>query len=1741
MNPVKLFFTLISIYFYVINDATGAIVISNGTGGGNWTAGATWIGGAEPAAGDDVVIADGDVVNVDANRTCNKLTINADGAGIDFTAFTINSVIALTVTTDIDFALVNSASATFTMAGPGLSQLLISGNFTNYATGGTTTFSLASSSRVRYRGAGAQTIIAVNYGALLSQSIGGRTLASSGTIGVAGVFTPGTNSYTNTGSTIDFNGVATQTVVAFNYNNLTVSNTTTVTLVNAGTIGIAGTFTPAGATTYTVTGSTVNFNGSGGQAIPAFTYNDLTSSSTGARTLASSGTVGVGGTFTPGTNAYTITGSTVSFNGTAAQTVPAFNYNNLTVANTSTVTLAGTGTLGVGGTFTPAAATYTITGSTVSYNGTAAQTVTAFNYNNLTVANTSTVTLAAAGTVGIAGTFTPGTPSYTVTGSTVHFNGGAAQTIPAFTFNNLSQTNTAGVSLTGNVNLNGTLTINSGLFTTTGQNFTLVSNASGTARIAEITGGGAGPNITGNIIMQRYTTGPTQWRFLCSAVSGATIGSWIDDFTTSGFTGSDCPPTNCTGGCSATCNFASVYSYDETVAGTSGNGFVAATNTTNTIDINKGLWVYLGANPLTFDVTGPPNKFTQAPAITFTASGGSDHDGWNQIANPFPSAIDWDDADWTKTNVDDTHYIWNSNGSYASYSTTGGGVNGGTRYIASQQSFWVKANAGSPVISMNEGVKAAAQNPSFLRMAHSPNTSNYPIAFKDFPVPLNTNDIPNSLLLTASGNGYDDEMKILFMPGATNNFDNNADAWKLTNAANVQNFSSVISGNKDLAINCLPALTADVSIPIRLKVPVTGTYSIKRDNILMLPMSSCVILEDKVTASMINLRTTVTYTFTIADTTASPRFILHIYAPIIKSSVKASCAGTNNGLAIARGIGAGPWTYVWRNSLGTIVQTTPGALTADTLYNCAPDTYSVTVNGAFCGTVTDTILVEEPVILASTPSHTNISCFGGNNGFATVAPSGGTSSYSYLWGGGQTTSAVSNLSLGNYSVTVTDAQGCTATSTVVIGQPASALSGTVSPTHVSCFGLSNGLASIAVSGGTSSYSYLWDNGQTTSLAVNLSFGNYSVTITDARGCTTTSTVVIGQPTALSSSVSPTHVTCFGLSNGSASLSASGGTPSYSYLWDNGQTTVAAVNLSFGNYSVTVTDAMGCTTTRTTAITQPTVLTVTTSVNAATCNSFNGYASAAVGGGTSGFSYAWNNGQSAATATGLAAGSYSVVVTDSKGCTTLGTANISNVGGVTASIASTTTVTCNGGSDGSATAAISGGNPGYTYSWNTSPVQTTVSATGLSAVNYNVTVTDGTGCVSIASVTVAEASALISTPSQTNISCFGGNNGIAGVAAAGGIPAYTYLWNNNATTSQISNLTAQTYSVTISDSRGCSKIQTVSVTQPLASLSAGTFQENVACFGENNGSAIVYPSGGTTSYSYLWDDGQTTAVAVNLFPGTYSVTVTDANGCTTSKSVLITEPAVLVNGVSLNNVSCFGENNGSATISSSGGTPAYSYSWNNGQTTASVVNLSAGNYSVTVTDAHGCVAASAVSISQPASGVVAAFTANTYTLDLAASSNVSFTNGSSGATLYQWNFGDASGTIVATNPIHAYTFTGTYTVTLISSAGPCSDVAYNTIVVVNSNPTALKDNFSSSQVNVVYDNSDVFLQFTLNHETQVNIRVYNMIGEVISSQNNLLIKNQKVKLDIPNVSAGIYIAVSEMTDAIVSKKIILPVR
>lgn len=514
-------------------------------------------------------------------------------------------------------------------------------------------------------------------------------------------------------------------------------------------------------------------------------------------------------------------------------------------------------------------------------------------------------------------------------------------------------------------------------------------------------------------------------------------------------------------------------------------------------------------------------------------------------------------------------------------------------------------------------------------------------------------------------------------------------------------------------------------------------------------------------------------------------------------------------------------------------------------------------------------------------------------------------------------------------------------------------------------GMSWGSATATGSGGTPAYTYVWSNGQTSSTATGLAAGVYAVTVTDGVGCTNFTTATITDPPSLNLAMNSTNVLCNGMANGTANAFVSGGTPSYTYVWSNGQTTAAITGLAAGTYTTTVTDANGCSTTAATTITQPSFLNafISSSTNVA-CNGMSwGSATANASGGVGAYTYLWSNGQTTATATGLPAGTYTATVTDANGCTGMASTTITQAPVLNVSIGSSTNVACNGMNWGSATATASGGVGAYTYIWSNG--QTTATATGLPAGTYTATVTDGNGCSNYASATITEPPSLNLTMSSTNVLCNGMTNGSASASLSGGTPTYSYAWSNGSTAANPTGLSAGTYTVTVTDANGCTLSSSSTITEPSA-LSLSVNATNIACNGMGWGSATATASGGTSAYSYLWSNGQTTSTATGLPAGTYTATVTDANGCSSTSATTITEPPVLSSSITTSSDPVCPPGNGalslgSATVSAGGGTPGYSYLWSNGQTTSTATGLSVGTYTGTVTDGAGCTSNYSVTI------------------------------------------------------------------------------------------------------------------------------------------------------------------------------------
>ncbi|WP_372339294.1 beta strand repeat-containing protein, partial [Flavobacterium sp. '19STA2R22 D10 B1'] len=750
------------------------------------------------------------------------------------------------------------------------------------------------------------------------------------------------------------------------------------------------------------------------------------------------------------------------------------------------------------------------------------------------------------------------------------------------------------------------------------------------------------------------------------------------------------------------------------------------------------------------------------------------------------------------------------------------------------------------------------------------------------------------------------------------------------------------------------------------------------------------------------------------------------------SQTNVSCNGTNNGVAsVTTSGGTGTYTYSWAPSGGTAA--TASGLTAGA--------YTVTIKDANLCTITKNFTITQPPAITATMIQTDVSCNGANNGSASVIVSGGTPFYTYSWAPtGGTAATASGLTAGNYTVTITDLNLCTLTKTFTITQP-SLITATTGQTNVSCNGGTDGSATVTVSGGTPNYTYSWaPTGGAAPTASGLTPGVYTVTITDLNSCTLTKSFTITQPSLITATTTQNNVSCNGSNNGSATVTVSGGTPNYTYSWaPSGGTAATASGLTAGVYTVTIKDANLCSITKNFIISQPSLITATTTQNNVSCNGSNdGSATVTVSGGTPNYTYSWApSGGTAATASGLTAGAYTVTIKDANLCSITKNFIISQPAPI-AAITTQNNVSCNGGNNGSATVTVSGGTPNYTYSWAPSG-GTAATASGLVPGIYTVTITDANLCSITKTFTITQPAPIVATTTQNNVSCNGNNNGSATVTVSGGTPTYTYSWApTGGTAATASGLTAGNYTVTITDANNCTTTQNFTINEPTP-MAVTAVQTDVPCNGGSNGSATVTVSGGTGAYTYSWaPTGGTAATASGLTVGNYTVTITDANNCTTTQNFTINEPTPMDVTAVQTDVPCNGGSNGSATVTVSGGTGAYTYSWApSGGTAATASGLTAGNYTVTITDANNCTTTQNFTINEPTPMAVTAVQTD---VPCNGGSNGSATvtvSGGTGAYTYSWS--PSGGTAATASGLTA----GNYTVT-ITDANNCTTTQNFTI-------------------------------------------------------------------------------------------------
>jgi hypothetical protein len=852
----------------------------------------------------------------------------------------------------------------------------------------------------------------------------------------------------------------------------------------------------------------------------------------------------------------------------------------------------------------------------------------------------------------------------------------------------------------------------------------------------------------------------------------------------------------------------------------------------------------------------------------------------------------------------------------------------------------------------------------------------------------------------------------------------------------------------------------------------------------------------------------------------------------------ATCFGSNSGTAFASVTGgSGPYSYAWTDNLGSTLLNTTSPL-GDTIFNLASGTYSVYVFDAKACAANKDFIVTQPAapLSVSLVGTDSVLCKGGSNGAIEVATTGGTPGYQYNLGSGlfvANNGLFTGLQAGNYTVVVTDTTNvCTDTVIVTVGEPTDSLKiASISFTDTNkCFGDSTCDVMATITGGTAPYTYLWSNGQTTSTATNFAAGSYTVTATDFNGCTVSSIVVVNEPTELFiSSATLSHVTCNGSADGSASFTITGGTPNASMPMYN--ISPSPTGLAAGSYTFTISDANGCNKTTVVTITEAPVLSITTvSVQPTLCNAVcDGTAKAVVSGGTGTYAYEWKGSAGVLTGTadsisGLCAGIYTLTVNSPAGCADSlvfsiiqpspiaitgsvvtnescfnacdGSLTVAGSGGVgtyeynlngtgwvstdtfknlcdgsyvvtvrdanqictttisltitgaTSAIAVTAVVDsnakCNGDANGAATATATGGSGTvYTYEWQDASgvVANTASANGLKAGTYTVFASDVNLCSTSTTIIITEPDSLKATIAISSPVACNGDSAIISVTATGGTLTYT------GTGSYTVAASATAYTYTVTDANMCSTTATIMIMEPAALVIDSVVVAPVNCASAAGGSVMVYASGGTTAYSYTWQaNSSTTDMASGYAAGTYTVQVDDANACSAVGTFTITQDQpIVIDSVSVTNVTCFGDSNGTATVFVAG-IGAYTYSWQSNISTSTFAGgYKDGTYTVTVSASNGCSVDTSFTISGPSAALTATATA---AMPVCAGDTVIVTVASSGG-----NSGMVTGVgtfTVTTNGTYSYTVTdamGCTAETTITIMFP-SAVTISNLVVTN---------------------------------------------------------------------------------------------
>ncbi len=848
----------------------------------------------------------------------------------------------------------------------------------------------------------------------------------------------------------------------------------------------------------------------------------------------------------------------------------------------------------------------------------------------------------------------------------------------------------------------------------------------------------------------------------------------------------------------------------------------------------------------------------------------------------------------------------------------------------------------------------------------------------------------------------------------------------------------------------------------------------------------------------------------------------------ITSSTNIPCFGGGSGSAtVSASGGDGVYTYNWST----------GA-TGTTVSNLNAGSFTVVVTDGNGCSASQQVMITQPANLLPNATTTPQTTFGVNDGTATSSPSGGTSGYTFAWNNGETTQTISDLAPGNYTVVITDANGCSASQTVTVSEVACAVMAFIEHTNVNCPGAADGTATSVLVNANGAITYSWSNGENTQTISGLSGGTYNVTATDEAGCEVVSTVVVDEPQVLTSNLTSTNLTGFNFNNGTATANPNGGTPPYSYFWDNDETSQTITGLSPGNYSVIVTDANGCETTQTVTVNQfNCTLGASIILGEISCNgAADGQASFSLAGGNAPFTYLWSNGETTAAITNLTAGTYIGTATDVAGCPAIAEAILANPAALGVDVTEMIEAQC-GADDGSLTVMGLGGTPGYTYLWQTGG-EMTQTVTGLNAGTYSVAISDANGCSDSFDILLGTDDDVPPVVLTQNISIQLNANGQATVVPQDVDNGSTddcqiFSYSLNQTDFDCTDLGANTVTLSVTDignntATGTAIITVEETTPPTINCPA-----NILVGGCNAVADFVVTAndncGGNVTITQT--SGLPSGSNFPLGNSTNTFSATDLGGNTSTCSFVVTVQSNITLTVSQVNVNCFGENDGSATANPLGGLPPVTYLWSNGDDTQTSTGLIAGMYTVTTTDAGGCTASQTVTITQPTNLTTSLVNImNAVNNQANGSIDVTVAGGSSPYT-FVWK--NSMGAVIGNLEDISGLLPGTYTLLATDAKGCQSQSGYTIQNDVATNESALNSHV------LLYPNptlGEVTLELVdLFNYGSVEVTAFDITGREVLHTNN---SNSKQLLDFKTKPSGVYVLKIMIGGEVLTKRLVV---